>query len=75
MGYMLCGDLALDCANVELATPVDVDLPEQVDFETVLVVERFDREPGRRVHMEEFAQAMAIAPNKKIGHGADFRLW
>ena len=67
MGYMLCGDLGLDCANAELATPADVELPEQVDFETVLVVERFDREPGRRVHMEEFAQAMAIRPSKKYG--------
>jgi serine/threonine-protein kinase HipA len=67
MGYMLCGDLGLDCAHAELATPADVDLPEQVDFETVLVVKRFDRELGRRVHIEEFAQAMAMAPNKKYG--------
>ena len=67
VGYMLCSDLELDCAHAELMTPAEVDLPEQVDFSTVLVVERFDREPGRRVHMEEFAQAMAIAPNKKYG--------
>jgi serine/threonine-protein kinase HipA len=67
MGYILCDHLNLNCAHAELATPSDVDLPEQVDFATVLVVERFDRKPGRRVHMEEFAQAMAIAPNKKYG--------
>jgi serine/threonine-protein kinase HipA len=69
MGYMLCDDLGLNCAKAELATPVDIDLPEEVDFKTVLIVERFDREPGRRVHMEEFAQAMAITPNKKYGTG------
>lgn len=66
-GYMLCHQLGLNCPPVELATPADVDLPEQVDFSTVLVVERFDRRPGRRVHMEEFAQAMAIPSNKKYG--------
>lgn len=66
-GYMLCADLGLNCAHAELATPADMGLPLQVDFATVLVVERFDRGAGRRVHMEEFAQAMAIAPNKKYG--------
>ncbi len=67
VGYMLCASLGLKCAAVELQTPAQVDLPEQVDFETVLVVERFDRAGGRRVHMEEFAQAMGIPPNKKYG--------
>ena len=66
-GYLLCDHLGLNCAHAELATPADVDLPEQVDFDTVLVVERFDRAHGRRVHMEEFTQAMALPPNKKYG--------
>ena len=67
VGYALCNDLGLDCAAVELVTPAEIDLPEQVDFELVLVVQRFDRQLGRRVHTEEFAQAMAIAPTKKYG--------
>lgn len=67
VGYLLCADLGLDCATAELMTPDEVDLPEQVDFSTILVVERFDRVDGRRVHMEEFAQAMAFEPKKKYG--------
>ena len=67
VGYMLCGELGLDCAQAELLTPTDVGLPEPVDFALLLGVERFDRKAGRRVHMEEFAQAMAIAPQMKYG--------
>lgn len=67
MGYRLCAALGLRCASAELATPQDVELPDQVDFETVLVVERFDRAGGRRIHMEEFAQALGLAPKHKYG--------
>ncbi len=69
MGYQLCASLDLQCASAELATPQDVELPEQVDFETVLVVQRFDRDGDRRIHMEEFAQALGLAPKHKYGKG------
>jgi serine/threonine-protein kinase HipA len=68
-GFQMCEELGLDCAEVRLVTPDEAELPEKVqdNFDFVLAVKRFDREAGRRVHMEEFAQAMNRLPKNKYG--------
>lgn len=71
-GYRLCEALDLDCAKAEIISRHDADLPEQVPFEHILAVPRFDRLPdGRRVHMEEFAQVLQYPPRSKYGRGLD----
>ncbi|AJP57524.1 regulator [Pandoraea vervacti] len=71
-GYRLCEALSLDCAKAEIISRHDADLPEQVPFEHILAVPRFDRLPdGRRVHMEEFAQVLQYPPRSKYGRGLD----
>ncbi|VVE77511.1 type II toxin-antitoxin system HipA family toxin [Pandoraea sputorum] len=71
-GYRLCEALNLDCAKAEIISRHDADLPEQVPFEHILAVPRFDRLPdGRRVHMEEFAQVLQYPPRSKYGRGLD----
>jgi len=71
-GYRLCEALDLDCAKAEIISRRDADLPEQVPFEHILAVPRFDRLPdGRRVHMEEFAQVLQYPPRSKYGRGLD----
>ena len=71
-GYRLCEALGLDCAKAEIISRRDADLPEQVPFEHILAVPRFDRLPdGRRVHMEEFAQVLQYPPRSKYGRGLD----
>lgn len=69
-GFKMCEALGLDCAEASLVTPGEADLPEKVqdNFDFVLAVKRFDRENGRRVHMEEFAQAMNRLPKNKYGN-------
>lgn len=66
-GYALCAALDLDCAQAQLITREEAELPEHVPFEYILAVERYDRAGGRRVHMEEFAQAMNLRPAGKYG--------
>jgi serine/threonine-protein kinase HipA len=68
-GYALCKALGLECAEAEIISRQDAELPEHVPFEQILAVKRFDRRDGRRVHMEEFAQALNYAPGKKYGKG------
>ena len=69
-GYRLCGALGLDCAEVSVIGRADADLPEQVPFEQILAVRRFDRTPeGGRIHMEEFAQVLQYEPRQKYGRG------
>ncbi|HSW20175.1 MAG TPA: HipA domain-containing protein [Ramlibacter sp.] len=68
-GYRLCGALGLDCAHAEVIARRDAELPEHLPFEEILAVRRFDRHEGRRVHMEEFAQALQYAPRHKYGRG------
>ncbi|VVE11790.1 type II toxin-antitoxin system HipA family toxin [Pandoraea anhela] len=71
-GYRLCEALDLDCAKAEIISRLDADLPEQVPFDHILAVPRFDRLPdGRRVHMEEFAQVLQYPPRSKYGRGLD----
>jgi serine/threonine-protein kinase HipA len=71
-GYRLCEALDLNCAKAEIISRRDADLPEQVPFEHILAVPRFDRLPdGRRVHMEEFAQVLQYPPRSKYGRGLD----
>ena len=71
-GYRLCRALQLDCAQAEVISRADADLPEAVPFDEILAVRRFDRTAnGRRVHMEEFAQALGYAPRHKYGKGID----
>lgn len=69
-GYRLCGALGLDCAEASKVARADAELPDHVDVPHVLAVKRFDRAAeGRRVHMEEMAQAMQYAPREKYGRG------
>jgi len=70
-GYLLCRALDLECAEAEIISPQDAELPEHVPFDQILAVKRFDRKDGKRVHMEEFAQALNYAPGKKYGKGME----
>lgn len=70
-GYALCKALGLDCAEAEIIGRQDAELPGHVPFEQILAVRRFDRKDGKRVHMEEFAQALHYAPGRKYGKGID----
>ena len=73
-GYRLCAALGLDCAEATIVRSADVDLAEQIPFDHVLSVKRFDRaeiaQPDgsishRRVHFEELCQALNRPPMKK----------
>ncbi len=67
-GYRLCAALGLDCAQARVIGRADADLPDQLPFEQILAVPRFDRGPGgQRIHMEEFAQALQYPPQHKYG--------
>ena len=69
-GYQLCAALGLDCAQAQVISRADADLPEQLPFDEILAVRRFDRMPnGQRVHMEEFAQVLQYEPKRKYGRG------
>jgi serine/threonine-protein kinase HipA len=68
-GYQLCKALGLDCAQASVINRAQAELPEQLPFEHILVVQRFDRHQGLRVHMEEFAQALRYEPRQKYGKG------
>ncbi|KQP36289.1 type II toxin-antitoxin system HipA family toxin [Pseudorhodoferax sp. Leaf274] len=67
-GYRLCGALGLACAQARAISRADAELPEQLPFDQILAVQRFDRGPdGQRIHMEEFAQALQYPPQHKYG--------
>ncbi len=67
-GYRLCRALGLDCAEATVIARADADLPEQLPFDEILAVGRFDRGPnGQRIHIEEFAQALQYEPRHKYG--------
>lgn len=69
-GYRLCEAVGLNCAQARVISRADAELPEAVPFDTILAVPRFDRGPGGlRVHMEEFAQVLGLAPKHKYGKG------
>jgi serine/threonine-protein kinase HipA len=69
-GYQLCAALGLDCAQAQVISRADADLPEQLPFDDILAVRRFDRDAnGQRVHMEEFAQVLQYEPKRKYGQG------
>ena len=69
-GYQLCAALGLACAQAQVISRADADLPEQLPFDEILAVRRFDRTPsGQRVHMEEFAQVLQYEPKRKYGQG------
>src|SRR5690606_2510753 len=69
-GYRLCAALGLDCAQAQVISRADAQLPESVPFDELLAVQRFDRGPGgARVHMEEFAQVLQYPPRHKYGRG------
>lgn len=70
MGYQLVKALNLTCAKASVITKDEAELPEQVPFDDILAVARFDRGPdGSRVHMEEFAQVLGYEPRHKYGKG------
>jgi serine/threonine-protein kinase HipA len=69
-----------ECAMLDWAAACGLDVPEHRlissseienypdDFETdqrVLIVRRFDRRDGRRIHQEDFAQVFDIAPEER----------
>lgn len=67
-GYQLCKALDLHCANVQVITRAEADLPDTVPFNDILAVQRFDHLPGgARVHMEEFTQVLGYTPRQKYG--------
>ena len=69
-GYQLCAALGLDCAEAQVISRAHADLPEQLPFNELLAVRRFDRNAnGQRVHMEEFAQVLQYEPKRKYGRG------
>ena len=69
-GYQLCAALGLDCAEAQVISRADADLPEPLPFDEILAVRRFDRNAnGQRVHMEEFAQVLQYEPKRKYGQG------
>ena len=69
-GYQLCAALGLDCAEARVISRADADLPEQLPFDEILAVRRFDRAPdGHRIHIEEFAQVLQVEPKRKYGQG------
>jgi serine/threonine-protein kinase HipA len=69
-GYRLCEALGLDCAQAQVISRADADLPAELPFGEILAVKRFDRGPdGQRVHMEEFAQVLQYEPKRKYGQG------
>ena len=73
-GYQLCAALGLDCAEAQVISRADADLPElltnKLPFDEILAVRRFDRNAnGQRVHMEEFAQVLQYEPKRKYGQG------
>jgi serine/threonine-protein kinase HipA len=69
-GYQLCAALGLDCAQAQVISRADADLPVQLPFDDILAVRRFDRNAnGQRVHMEEFAQVLQYEPKRKYGQG------
>jgi len=73
-GYQLCAALGLDCAEAQVISRADADLPDlltnKIPFDEILAVKRFDRGPdGQRIHMEEFAQVLQVEPKRKYGRG------
>ncbi|MBG9387420.1 type II toxin-antitoxin system HipA family toxin [Caenimonas aquaedulcis] len=68
-GYELCAALGLECAHAHVISKADADLPGHVPFDEILAVKRFDRHDGRRIHIEEFAQALNYPPRHKYGRG------
>lgn len=71
-GYRLMRALGLDCANAQIITREQAQLPEAIPFPEILATQRFDRRPdGTRVHMEEFAQVLGYEPRHKYGKGIE----
>ena len=69
-GYALCKALGLNCAGAQVISRADADLPEDLPFDDILAVRRFDRGPNhQRIHMEEFAQVLQAEPKRKYGQG------
>lgn len=72
VGYRLMQVLGLDCAQAEIISPNDAELPESVPFPEILAVRRFDRSAdGSRIHMEEFTQVLGYEPRHKYGRGLE----
>lgn len=66
--YRLAEAVGIQCAQAEIISRADADLPEWIPFEDVLAIKRFDRfENSARIHMEEFAQVLGYAPKQKYG--------
>lgn len=70
MGYQLCQALGLDCSHAKVISRDEAELLEQVPFNDILAVTRFDRRvDGTRLHMEEFTQVLGYEPRHKYGKG------
>lgn len=71
-GFELLKAVNLTCAEVKIINKAEAQLPEQVPFDDILAVTRFDRNEAGRVHMEEFAQILSYSPNRKYGKGLEY---
>ena len=70
LGYEMAKAVGLSCAEATIISRADAELPDQVPFDEILAVARFDRGPaGQRIHMEEFAQVLGYEPKRKYGKG------
>jgi len=65
------GRAGIDVPDVALVEVSEIDgLPTEIRAAggIAFAIRRFDREPGRRVHIEDFAQVLNLKPNQKYGN-------
>lgn len=66
--YRLAAAVGIHCANAEIISKTNADLPEHIPFDEILAIKRFDRsDQNTRIHMEEFAQIFGYEPKHKYG--------
>lgn len=74
LSLRLAGAAGVDVCHAELqplerlAIAHGYDLGDADGHTNFLAVERFDRAPGRRYQVEDFAQILGVAPEDKYGH-------
>ena len=73
-GFRLCAAVGANCAEAAIVSSRDVDVADQIPFDRVLSVRRFDRREAvapdgspvtRRVHFEELCQTLNRPPMRK----------
>jgi serine/threonine-protein kinase HipA len=63
-GQALNEHLCMSAARL-LGVPAAETSYELIEGEPALIISRFDRKPGRRIHQEDLCQALSIPPAKK----------